>query len=474
MKQSPPFLLFFTIITLFTFVKCSDKESKIEPISGQVVDAYNQDPVENVRVQLLENGPVTFTDANGNFQFSAADLGSQDFEVVLNGADLGAALSLSSSGYRPRESNVFYDEKAIIKFTRDSVPSYVYYPPVQLNDGIETADMSTIGMDRQIIQNLMDKMYAFKYKQVHSLLVYKDDHLVMEEYFYGNNDTIQFENNITRDRNPEHIFWTRTTEHYVASVNKALTGTIVGIALNEKGLPVNTKIAAYLPEYASHFDDANKAEIAFEDCLTMTAGLSWDEWGKDDLSLLWKSDDFAKFALSRAGYGPGFEWRYNSALPNILLKAVTNIVDAPVRDWAQEHFYGKLGIEDYKWQSQPDGFPEGAARMYIRPRDMLKVGVTYLNGGKWNGEQVIPASWVQECFKVKEETTSGDYSYYFWLRSLNGVNYLSADGDGGNYINIFPDQNMVIVITQGNYLEWPGYVNQADEIMKNHIFEAIK
>jgi CubicO group peptidase (beta-lactamase class C family) len=157
-----------------------------------------------------------------------------------------------------------------------------------------------------------------------------------------------------------------------------------------------------------------------------------------------------------------------------VLKALENIVDEPIRGWAHTNFYARLGITDYEWQRQPDGYPEGAARMFIRPRDMLKVGVTYLNNGKWNGEQVIPESWVQKCMEVQEVTASGKYSHYFWIRELKGLTYLSADGDGGNFINIFPEENMVIVFTQGNYLQWPLYVNQANDIMGNYIIPAIQ
>ena len=96
---------------------------------------------------------------------------------------------------------------------------------------------------------------------------------------------------------------------------------------------------------------------------------------------------------------------------------------------------------------------------------MLKIGATYLNNGRWNGEQVIPEDLVNETFSAKENTSSGNFSYYFLLRSLSGIDYLSADSDGGNYINIFPEQNMVIVITQGNYLKWPFYVNNGSVII---------
>lgn len=473
LKHLQTLILITTGFLLMLATACGKDEPKTQPISGKIIDAYDKSPVANVTVKLLENGPSTLTDADGGFSFSDVELSLDDYEIIDENGNTNVAIFLNRTGYRPKEVNVSFHSNEEIKFTRDSVPAYVYYKPVQLNDGIFTSDMGDIGMDRQIIQNLMDRMYNFKYQEIHSLLVFKDDRLIMEEYFYGNNDTIDFEHNVVVDKNPEPIQWTRNEPHYIASVNKGLTSTLVGIALDQNNLGTDTKISEYLPAYADYFNDPDKAWIDFEHCLNMTSGLKWDEWSSNDLALLWQSDDFADFALSRPSLGPAFEWRYNSALPNILLKALDQMVDGPIRTWAHDNFYAKLGIQDYKWQSQPDGFPEGAARMYLRPRDMLKIGITYLNDGVWNGEQVVPKEWVRECFSVKEVTSSGDYSYHFWLRSLDGVNYLSLDGDGGNFINIFPDQNMVIVVTQGNYLKWPFYVNQVNNIMKDYIFKAL-
>ncbi len=67
---------------------------------------------------------------------------------------------------------------------------------------------------------------------------------------------------------------------------------------------------------------------------------------------------------------------------------------------------------------------------------------------------------------------AADYSYFIWLRELGNVSYFSADGDGGQYINVFPEHNMVIVMTAGNYLQWPLYKDQADKIMVNYLFPA--
>lgn len=473
MKALTTLLTLIFITTSYSCNKEKDNENS-GVLFGVIIDVNTKKPVANIQVQLLENGPVKTTGANGEFGFTleeAISSGSLE-EADLNSTNKNLAVSISGIGYLPKETNLIYEIRASIEIVPDSSQTYYYQKPVQLTDNIETGTLLEENMDTSLIQALMNKLAADKYKQVHSILIYRNGKLILEEYFFGNNDTIQFENNIKRDRTPAPIQWSRNQKHYVASVNKALTGTLAGIAIDKYGKSVNDKISEYLPDYAAFFTDTAKNRVTIENCLTMTMGFKWDEWGANDLSLLWQSDDFTEFLLSRENMGVNSEWRYCSAGPNLLLHCIENMAGSPVRNWANENYYRKLGITDYKWDAQPGGLPEGAARMFMRPRDMLKTGVTYLNNGIWNGEQVIPAWWVQECFEVKEVTTSGDYSYYFWLRNLNGMDFLSADGDGGNYINIFPDLDMVIVITQGNYLEWPLYVNQANDMMKNYILPA--
>jgi len=456
---------------LFSCNKNDNETSTVTDIVGTVIDATTDQPVAEVTLTILENGPSVTTNANGSFTFSKNMLTNVE-EIDINGSR-EIAISMVHSEYHPKEINLVLNDTTDLRIEMSSKNAlvYAYQQPVQLNDGISTGTLNEVNLDSLLIQNMMNKLYGKSFKEFHSILIYKSGKLVVEEYYFGNNDTIQFENGIKVDHTPARIQWSRKEKHYIASVNKSLTSSLIGIALDQNKVALTDKIATYLPQYSEYFTDANKASVDFEDCLTMTAGFKWDEWSSNDLTLLWKSSDFGDFVLSRKNLGPQSEWRYNSALPNLMLKAVDEMVDGNVRDWADNNFYKKLGITDYRWQSQPDGYPEGAARMYMRPRDMLKVGITYLDGGKWNGEQVIPASWVDACFKSKVPT--GDYSYYFWLRQLNGVKYLSADGDGGNYINIFPEQQMVVVFTQGLYLQCPSYLNQANDLMKNYIFPAV-
>jgi len=434
-------------------------------IMGQVTSA--DQAVANATVTLLFNNSIVLSDSEGRYSIELTD------ELPI--AEDVLALSISADGYRAREVNVELNNENSIELI--AYNAYKYFPPVQLDDGIETKGLVEANVDSTLINQLMEKVVqqneSLGYKQVHSLLVYKDGALVLEEYNIGNDDFINFENNISRDRTRPDKQWSRTDKHYIASVNKALTSTVTGIALEEFGLNVDDKISTLLPQKSELFDDANKSAVSIHHMLTMQLGFAWDEWGSNDLALLWKSNDFTEFLLSRNNAGPESAWVYNSASPNMLLKGLDNTVDGGIRTWADTNFYSKLGIKDYEWIAQPDGIPEGAARMHMRPRDMLKVGITYLNNGVWNNQQVIPTSWVEKVSTVQVTPSAGDYSYFFWHRKINGIPYISADGDGGQFINIFPEQNMVVVMTQGNYLEWPLYVNQADDIMGNYILPAV-
>ena len=441
-------------------------------ITGTIQSATDPtQPISDAAVSLLlSDGSLsnieTTTDAQGNFTLQL------DTQMATTNPNL--AVAIEAPLFRPREVNVTLVETNTILLS--PVNNFTYFQPVQLNDGLSTGAIEDAYLDREIIEQLMLKTVhtANGYQELHSLLIYKEGKLVVEEYYTGNNDYIDFEGGILRRTgSPSQVQWGRTDRHYVASVNKALTATVAGIALENYNKSPQTTIASLLPTYSSYFSNANKAALTLHDLMTMQLGFVWDEWGSNDLALLWQSDDFTEFLLERHNNGPQSAWVYNSASPNMLLRGLDYLVSGSIRDYADTHFYSKLGITDYDWQSQPDGYPEGGARMYMRPRDMLKVGITYLQDGVWNGEQVIPTNWVDEVSQVQVEGFAGDYSYFFWHRTLNGVDYLSADGDGGQYINIFPEENMVIVMTQGNYVQWPVYVNQANEMMEDYILPAI-
>lgn len=309
--------------------------------------------------------------------------------------------------------------------------------------------------------------------ELHSLLIYKDGALVFEKYYTGNDDHIDFKGGVKRVASEAPVQWHRARKHYVASVTKAITALIAGAAMEELGLHHDAKLLNLAPPALKTLLSDKTAGLTLHHLLSMQTGFVWDEWQADDLVQLWQQQDFSAHLLRKKNNGPGTAWRYNSAAPNLLLTILEYQLGEPMHRWADKNFFQKLGIVDYHWASQPTGTPEGAARLHLRPRDMLKIGISVLQDGRWKDQQVIPSAWVKAATSMQATSSAGDYGYFFWLRNLGGVNYISADGDGGQYINVFPQHRTVVVMTGGHYLDWPRYAHQANTIMQRHIFPAL-
>ena len=262
----------------------------VDYITGKIVDSvFSNLAVANAEVTLLFNNTTVTTDSDGRYYIPLReDLPfSQDYLTV----------SILSDNYRSREINVELNSDSPVQLIANN--SYQYFTPAQLNDGLESKTLSEVGFDTALINQLMQKVVQQNesqgYKELHSLLIYKDGALVLEEYNTGNDDFIRFEDNIARDQSRPDKQWTRTDKHYVASVNKALTATVAGVALDAYDLEVDDKISTLLPEKASFFTDPNKAALSINNMLNMQLGFTWDEWGSNDLALLWKENDFTEF-----------------------------------------------------------------------------------------------------------------------------------------------------------------------------------
>jgi CubicO group peptidase (beta-lactamase class C family) len=124
-------------------------------------------------------------------------------------------------------------------------------------------------------------------------------------------------------------------------------------------------------------------------------------------------------------------------------------------DYANTALLDPLGMRNVIWRRQPDGKATGGTSMRVRPRDMAKLGQLYLDGGTWNGAPVISESWV--TLSQQRATTLGGlgYGFLWWKRSFptaNGtVEAFCADGNGGNFVFVFPTLDLVVTFAASNY-----------------------
>ena len=111
--------------------------------------------------------------------------------------------------------------------------------------------------------------------------------------------------------------------------------------------------------------------------------------------------------------------------------------------YAREKLFGPLGITDIEWPQNPQGISIGWGELYMRPIDMAKIGYLYLREGQWDGEQIIPAEWVQASTeKYIDATLQDGYGYQWWVESEDL--YLAL-GYAGQFIYVLPEEDLVVV-----------------------------
>jgi CubicO group peptidase (beta-lactamase class C family) len=331
-----------------------------------------------------------------------------------------------------------------VRFSRNQVIkpcNYKYGVPIKTDDEWEISSFKDEGIDPEKINELMLNILDGDIQNIHSVLIVKNDKLVLEDYFYG---------------------YARHKTHSMMSVSKSITSILIGIAKDQKKIPsIDRKIYEFFPAYKDISWDDLKNEIRLKHVLTMTAGLDWNDWDypdtdiRDSTNAMTRSDDWIKFVLGRKAVDtPGKNFVYSNGLTMLLGEILRNTTGVYADKFAEEYLFDALGISDFSWQKLPDGTIITAWGLKLKPRDMAKIGYMMLKDGKWKGKQIVSSAWVKESTKahVEEDILLGSGYGYQWWRGRTFINNKNietfyAAGKGGQYIFVCPSLDLVTVFT---------------------------
>jgi CubicO group peptidase (beta-lactamase class C family) len=246
-----------------------------------------------------------------------------------------------------------------------------------------------------------------------------------------------------------------------------VTSLLVGIAMAD-GLAesLDTPLYDLMPEYFD--DDPGKRAITLRHAMTMKTGLQFEN--EDDAAwLMYTPGSSVANVLARPLVSdPGASYYYSDGNPQLISGAIKEVLSTSLEELARERLFGPLGIVDFQWERHADGLNFGAFGLWLLPRDMAKIGQLMLQGGSWDGREVVPSGWIDEATRVY---ANGDYGHYWWVTEENQV--YSAQGSGGQVIAVDERYNLVIVLTgDPNSKSW--VLSQGIDELFGGIYEALE
>nr|WP_295922925.1 serine hydrolase [uncultured Dyadobacter sp.] len=345
---------------------------------------------------------------------------------------------------------------------KQALLTWQYTPPDSLGDGWEVGDLSENSPGPKRMQELFQQILRGQYHGLDALLVARNGRLVLEEYFYlGGRDRI----------------------HSVQSVTKSVTSLLIGIA-HDQGLikDLDVPLRSFFPAYADSSQAA--ASPTLRHALTMSAALDWTEDipysdPRNDAVGMNGSKDMYQYVLSKKTDPtdrPGERFEYNSGISVLLGGVLLKATGKPADQYAQQTLFADLGIQKFSWSSGGGQVHTGGG-LFLKPRDLLKIGQLVLDGGQWRGKQVVSSSWIKEstAFNLPINASGGDAGYgYQWWRGGFPVGeqvlpVIYASGYGGQMLYIVPDLDLLVLTLHHN----PTDVNGSHSISWKEIGQII-
>jgi CubicO group peptidase (beta-lactamase class C family) len=306
--------------------------------------------------------------------------------------------------------------------------------PEQLDDGWTVGRPEEVGIDPAALRAVYERFFSEdEFFTSVSLLVVRHGQLVAEGYLRDLGD---------RDRVLN-----------IQSSTKSFTALTYGVLESEQASLSRESTLFELIPWAFSDDDPAKRQITIEHLLTMRSGIDFDNAA---FSIDTHPDALrgvAELTLSKPMYAPpGEEFYYRDADPALVAISAGEIARERFEEAIRRAMFGPMGIEDYRWDRTGDGDNTGAYGLWMRPRDEAKVGLMLVQGGQWEGQQLVPPDYLAAA--TRKQTDSGDripeaadfdYGYFFWI--VPELQAFTTWGHGGNFIFVVPAADLVIVHT---------------------------
>jgi len=223
----------------------------------------------------------------------------------------------------------------------------------------------------------------------------------------------------------------------VFSTTKSVTSTLVGLAQAEGALDIDDPASEYIPEWQG----TESEDVTVRNLISNDSGRSWS-FDQDYGTLPGQADRTAYAVGLGQDEPPGTSWAYNNAAIQTLEAVLRTSTGEEVADYAEENLFAPVGMADTEMTTDAAGHAGTFFGMQSTCEDLARFGYLFLRDGAWDGEQVVPADWVDEAVGGPSQEMNAAYGFLWWLNRrgpvLNPVQATTADEAGS-----LPDGQLV-------------------------------
>lgn len=323
---------------------------------------------------------------------------------------------------------------------------------------------------------------------LHGLVVLRNGKVVLERYFEGE-DRVRSRGGSTA---LGRVAFGPETLHDLRSCSKSIVGLLYGVALDRRLVPPpEAPLLAAFTEYADLANRSDRDRLTVHHALTMTLGLDWDETSLDyadrrnSETAMDAAPDRYRYILERPVIQePGAYWNYCGGATALLARLIAKGTGRTLHAYAREALFEPLGMGPTEWVTGVDGEPFASSGARMTTRDLARIGLLMLDGGRIAGRAIVPAAWVARCVTPAvsaDETRRYGYQWFVrdiafgppkgWTRGrLEGM--WVAQGQGGQRLFILPALRLVIAVTAGSYRQqeqWMPPTRVLNDIVLAHI-----
>ena len=339
----------------------------------------------------------------------------------------------------PEAVAIDFSQPAGVSRETEESPEVIPYPTEPYME-FGSARPADEGVDEEKLYELAKYIRDERKLPIFSLLISRNGKLIFELY--------------TGDIDPD-------ASHYLMSVTKSLLSTLIGVAVDKGILPPEDKpLSQVLPDEAfkNKRQQAKFNTIKLVNVMEMSA-LDAPDPPRDKSSRaaargarFFASKNRLEFALEEDLLkSPGLEHQYNDCTPALASGALSYASGKSAFDFAREYLFEPLDFQNAEWMHQDGtGIDMGGYGLRLRPIDMQKWGVLFLNNGLWEGKRIISEGWVSKAATPTIAAGSREPNYgWFWWRQNYGTPLVFQEANGwkGQRLAINHDKQIVVSMT---------------------------